>query len=535
MNGRDLALASLGALAVAGAAVQRRREGSFVRQGSRRPAVDPVTRSPAFQAWFKQSVVTDTRGQPLVVYHGTPDARGLLQEGFRTHADRACWRRDDEGDVFFASASPKVAESYADESRAWDFQGSEPAVVPLYLSIQDPLVVDARGHRWRNTQHQIDRARAAGHDGIIIQDSVDYYDSPPPGTRVPTTTVYAWFSPTQAKSAMKAPLRSMVDGKLLAGSGPNAGTWDPANPVLSANRGSPTHSTAFNRWFSGSRVTHDGTASGEPLRVYHGTRVHFDTFRTRRGPDRLGAYFTVSPDAAGKMHGGVPIVMPVYLRIYKPMDVRHVAREDLAAHLGLSEKARWETQTQGSAGPYSTLEYLGRKHDLVPKLKRRGYDGIVFDGQHEGDTYVVFDPRQVKSAIGNRGTYHAHDARISANRTGSANVGTFLDADLPGYLVGWRVMQYDPEQGDAVSNADSRQRVPLAKGAATRLRGIGMFLGSTAAYVRDYYGGNDHNVLMRYAFRREDVTRGNLTDREPEIAVREAILLDWTIFDGEET
>jgi hypothetical protein len=117
---------------------------------------------------------------------------------------------------------------------------------------------------------------------------------------------------------------------------------------------------------------------------------------------------------------------------------------------------------------------------------------------------------------------------------GSRDVGTFLDADLPGYLVGWRVMRYDPKRGDAVSGADSRQRVPLVKGVATRLRGIGMFLGSTAAYVQDYYGGNDHNVLMRYAFRRADVTRGNLLDREPEIAVREAILLDWTIFDGEE-
>ena len=496
--------------------------------------MDPTTQSPAFQAWFKQSAVVDTVGRPLVVYHGTPDARGLLQEGFRTHADRACWRRGDDCDVFFASASSRVADSYADESRAFDFQGAEPAVVPLYLSIQNPLIVDAKGQRWRNTRHVIDEARAAGHDGVIIENSVDYYNSPPPRTRVPTTTVYAWFHPAQAKSAMKAPLRSRVDGKPLAGSEPNAGTWDPANPALSANRSSPVYSHAFNRWFSGSVVTEDGRVSGEPLRVYHGTRVEFDAFRTRRGPDRLGAYFTASPGAAGQMHGGVPIVMPVYLRMRTPMDVRAVSRGVLASHLDLPVEASLDTRSQGRAGPYATLEYLDRKYDLVPKLKRRGYDGIIFDGQHEGDTYVVFDPRQVKSATGNAGTYDERDPRISANRKGSPNVGTFLDANLPGYLVGWRIMRYDPEQGDAVSGADSRQRVPLVAGAATRLRGIGMFLGSTAAYVRDYYGGNDHNVLMRYAFRREDVNRGNLLDREPEIAVREAILLDWTIFDRED-
>ena len=421
MDGRTLALASLAGLAVAGVA-RARSEGSFIRYGSRRPPVDPTTQSPAFRAWFKESVVVDTRGRPLVVYHGTPDARGLLQEGFRTHADRACWRRGDDCDVFFASVSSRVADSYADEGRAWDFQGAEPAVIPLYLSLQDPLVVDAKGQRWRNTRHVIAEARAAGHDGVIIQDSIDYYDSPPPRTRVPTTTVYAWFDPTQAKSAMKAPLRSRVDGKPLAGSGPNAGTWDAKDPRLSANQGhpDPTGSPEFNRWFSGSLVTEDGRASGRPLRVYHGTRTHFDTFKTRRGADRLGAYFTASPEAAGKMHGGVPIVMPVYLRMLNPVDLRHVSRGLLANHLGLSKKAQWDTQVQGSAGPYSTLEYLGRTYDLVPKLKRRGHDGIIFDGQHEGDTYVVFDPRQVKSAIGNRGTYHAHDARISANREDTA-------------------------------------------------------------------------------------------------------------------
>ena len=85
------------------------------------------------------------------------------------------------GQVFFAAADYSVANSYADDSRAFDYQNAEPQTIPLYLSIQNPMVVDAKGKHWRETEKYIKEAKDAGHDGIIIKNSVDFYNNPATG------------------------------------------------------------------------------------------------------------------------------------------------------------------------------------------------------------------------------------------------------------------------------------------------------------------------------------------------------------------
>ena len=225
MNGRDLTLSLVGALAV-GAALGRR--------GSR--ATDP-TSTPAFRRWFGESAVVDKAGRPLIVYHGSPDVRELVRQGFRKSALR--------GHSYFATDRYDMANSYADPHRAMgDYQQVEEGVVPLYLSIQNPMVLDGHGKPWRGTEPAVEEARAAGHDGLILHHSEDWYHGPPKRKTKPTRanpypnagTVYIWFSPTQAKSAATAPLLSRTDRAPIAGSGPNAGTWDPNDARLSYNR-----------------------------------------------------------------------------------------------------------------------------------------------------------------------------------------------------------------------------------------------------------------------------------------------------------
>ena len=204
------------------------------RRGSR--ATDP-TSTPAFRRWFGASKVVDGAGRPLIVYHGSPDVRELVQQGFRKSALR--------GHSYFATDRYDMANSYADPHRATgDYQQVEEGVVPLYLSIQNPMVLDGRGQVWRGTESAVEQARAAGHDGLILRNSEDWYHGPPKRKAKPTRanpypnagTVYIWFSPTQAKSAATAPLLSRTDRAPIAGSGPNAGTWDPNDARLSANR-----------------------------------------------------------------------------------------------------------------------------------------------------------------------------------------------------------------------------------------------------------------------------------------------------------
>lgn len=215
---------------------------AFGEKGSR--ATDP-TQTSAFRRWFGESKVVDAAGRPLVVYHGSPDIRELVQKGFRKSALR--------GHSYFATDRYDMANSYADPHRAMgDYQQVEEGVVPLYLSIQNPMVIDGHGRVWRGTEPAVEQARAAGHDGLIIYNSEDWYHAPPKRKTKPTRanpypnagTVYVWFSPTQAKSAATAPLLSRTDRTPILGSGPNVGTWDPNDARLSYNR-TPRPPTSF--------------------------------------------------------------------------------------------------------------------------------------------------------------------------------------------------------------------------------------------------------------------------------------------------
>jgi hypothetical protein len=95
----------------------------------------PIKPNPAFQKWFGASKVVDDAGQPVVVYHGSTSEKD-------PHArDKGIW---------FAE-SKSVASIYAGERgahlRSKGIDASE-NVVPAYLFIENPLVVDANGARF---------------------------------------------------------------------------------------------------------------------------------------------------------------------------------------------------------------------------------------------------------------------------------------------------------------------------------------------------------------------------------------------------
>lgn len=186
---------------------------------------DAITSTPAFKKWFGDSKVVDESGNPLVVYHGSPDIRSVINGGFKPSTNR--------GGVYFFSDDYAVSNTYADPNRAWDYQNSEPATIPLYLSLQNPMVIDAAGRKWRDTEKYIEEARAKGHDGIIIKNSRDEYNNIGNGGRL--STVYAVFEPKQIKSAAAGRLKSRVDGIDL-GDISNTGSFDPTNPDIRFSR-----------------------------------------------------------------------------------------------------------------------------------------------------------------------------------------------------------------------------------------------------------------------------------------------------------
>ena len=171
------------------------------------------TGSPEFKAWFGDSKVVTPDGKPLVVYHGTdkmPTEFDASQRPELHGMNRAI--------VGFFTNSQENAETYARSKAAYHTEGTDGkrgkaypgmSIAPIYLSFQNPLVVDAQGKNFsavpfegkkRNRPSVEDLATIAiarGHDSLIVRNVVDSSY----GYNKPTDT-YAAFSPTQIKSAV---------------------------------------------------------------------------------------------------------------------------------------------------------------------------------------------------------------------------------------------------------------------------------------------------------------------------------------------
>lgn len=96
----------------------------------------PVPETEAFKNWFGDSKVMDAGGKPLVMYHGTSGSQG--GEAF-TSFDTYASNYGLMGMGSYFTADPTVASSYTTKGK-----GQTPTVYPVYLSIKNPLDMDAK-------------------------------------------------------------------------------------------------------------------------------------------------------------------------------------------------------------------------------------------------------------------------------------------------------------------------------------------------------------------------------------------------------
>lgn len=158
----------------------------------------------SFKKWFGNSKVLDKKGNPLIVYHGSPDLRGLKENYIfepRFLDDYA----------FFFTDNYSMAKSYADPKRAFDYQNAEEGVIGLYLSLQNPLIVNAYNQIWRKFETTIDEnkiigtrnlikyAQEKGYDGVIVNNVRDFYNENE--RRASGGNLYVAFKPEQIKIA----------------------------------------------------------------------------------------------------------------------------------------------------------------------------------------------------------------------------------------------------------------------------------------------------------------------------------------------
>jgi hypothetical protein len=204
------------------------------------------------------------------------------------------------------------------------------------------------------------------------------------------------------------------------------GALRPTRPQYALRPGPQTETPEFRRWFSGSRVV-DG--EGKPLVVYHGTKGDVSAFDGLKGKGRgltdapkWATFFSSNADLAGsyaKRHGKGANVIPAHLALERP----------LVVDAGGNGYHWIESPIEGRAWSDRYSQEIGIEkgqgvdiNTLVRLAKKAGHDGLIVhnvadparpsDWKRKQTTYVAFRPEQIKSAIGNRGTFDPSDPRI---------------------------------------------------------------------------------------------------------------------------
>lgn len=204
----------------------------------------PISGDPAaFWAWFGKSKVKDKQGRPLVVFHGTDSDFSkfdptLSNANTNTGVPRGAFVFSDHAGVASSYSAaqfdvhgwrdPKITAAFRELLKTGSFDDQmaflekHPAgyddykdggnVMPVYLRMVKPLVVDAKGWNWNevywqpkgyrspesfSTNEIATIAKEEGYDGCIIKNVKDVNKGP---HHIGTT--FFVFSPNQIKSAI---------------------------------------------------------------------------------------------------------------------------------------------------------------------------------------------------------------------------------------------------------------------------------------------------------------------------------------------
>jgi hypothetical protein len=190
-------------------------------------------------------------------------------------------------------------------------------------------------------------------------------------------------------------------------------------------------------------------AAGKPLVVYHGTREDFHSFAPSQAGG--GMYFTTNPDLAGaySLKYGKSKVDAEFTSLraklesegvskwevhqqpeWKALEVRARVEGTSVVPVHLSIRRPYEMRGDVDSDRVNAIKDSPAE---IAKLKANGYDGIVVRNALDrpnvpyskadaamaakrADLWVAFEPTQVKSAIGNRGTFDPKnpDLRLAA-------------------------------------------------------------------------------------------------------------------------
>ena len=412
----------------------------LVRQIQTEPPTGAISPEIAARV-LPETKVVDEAGNPRLLYHGTnKDYEKFSESMLGTKTGNPTSRLG-----YFFSGSPSEASRYAAD---WGKEGGN--VRPVYLDIKNPKRLTYKemndismamfdeslpANAWKTEQGKEaiaaarerankmavdlrERLISEGYDGAVV--------------RIGGQDEYIAFSPEQIRSATSDPqMASLLD--------------EPAQSVAT----SPLENPNFRSWFEGSKITDE---QGMPLTVYHGSGSadikEFDLGnyqKVQKGDWGKGIYFTPSEGMAKSYRDTA-------VKAQDPKIKEALAKEEsLAKEFGTRPMMKWMDLQSGkiSQEQYEKLQsaeqnwrdaikaaedssegkvydvYLNIKNpyyytysgitepDLADQVRRAGHDGLIIQNEAGSiEEILVFDPKQIKSASENVGTYSQDTANI---------------------------------------------------------------------------------------------------------------------------
>jgi len=159
-------------------------------------------------------------------------------------------------------------------------------------------------------------------------------------------------------------------------------------------------------------------------RLYHGTKAH-DDYADQ--PGQAFGQFTGRPTwlaqepyTASGYSGGTGSTYPVFAQIKKPLILTFDANDDANKAFKTAELLGVDVEhIKRMSKPEKAWEVINHPA-FIDAVEKAGYDGLAInEGGYK--TFGLLDPRKIKSAIGNRGTYDIAEPDITKAAGGLVN------------------------------------------------------------------------------------------------------------------
>jgi hypothetical protein len=413
-------------------------------------------KAPEFKRWFKDSKVVDENGKPLVMYHATTSDFSKFDTERKSLMGAGSW--------FSREPSQQFAE------------GEGGNIMPVYLSLQNPMRMQAPINYFDKN-----KLMEQGYDGVLITSPIDG-----------RTTAAVAFQPTQIKSStgnvgtfdvtnpdvrysLRAPKtpefkRFFGNSKVVKPDGtPRVmyhGTARVIDEFIPKQAGAifVTENPAFAEKFSEDSVQYMVMEQIDKIEAAYADMSPEDKVKLLKKAYRLGikqkdiskkegdarireieyslvdgsfpnmqqSYFNTAseflrPSIRKELTSGENI-MPLYVRAENPFDFENPAHvNQVYARLAniLSEQYAIPKERLAT-GDWPAIE----DETVQQIIKDLGHDGFYVKEGGEKNL-AVYNPNQIKSAIGNRGTYDETGRILYSLKNAPPNQYTKLADDDP--------------------------------------------------------------------------------------------------------